>query len=227
MKKTLYLLMTTVMLASMVLTACGGQATPTVVEEPETETEVEVEDSTQAPEPTAEPTEVSPAGPEILDEEFDAMLSGMERYHTIQADGLLEEMAADSPPFILDVRTQAEVEESGYIEGATHIPLSELAQHPELLPDFETPIVTYCAGGWRATIAMTALYNMGWDEVRALNIGYTVWKESGNPVVDGMPENPALNAVEPDESKLLAADAYLQNIQDMGTKFGITTPRPA
>lgn len=108
MQKTLYLLMTAVMLGSMVLTACGGQATPTAVEE--TEVEVEMEEPTEAPDPTAEPTEVGPAGPEVLNEEFGAMLAGMERYNTIQADGLLEEMAADSPPFVLDVRTPEEVE---------------------------------------------------------------------------------------------------------------------
>lgn len=214
MKKTLYFLMAAVMLSSMVLTACGGQATPTVVEE--TEPEVEVEEPTEAPEPTAEPTDVVPAGPEALDEAYDAMLAGMERYNTISADGLLQEMTSDSPPFILDVRTTEEVEEGGYIEGATHIPLSELAQHPELLPDFDTPIVTYCAGGWRATIAMTTLYTMGWNDVRALKARFADWKEAGNPVVEGMPENPEMNAVQPDESLLLSADAYLQNIKDMG-----------
>ena len=140
-----------------------------------------------------------------------------------QGDGLLEEMAADVPPFILDVRTTDEVIESGHIEGAAFIPLNELAQHIDLLPSLDTPIVAYCAGGWRATIAMTALYGMGFEDVRALKMGFADWKDAGNPVVEGVPEAVALNAAEVDPGLALAADAYLVGIKDHGTKFGILT----
>ena len=149
------------------------------------------------------------------------MLAGMTKYNTIQGDGLLEEMASDMPPFILDVRTLDEVTESGHIEGAAHIALNELAQNLEQLPSLDTPIVAYCAGGWRATIAMTALYGMGFEDVRALKVGFADWKEAGNPVVDGVPEAVALNAAVVDENIRLSADAYLGGIKDHGTKFGI------
>ena len=89
---------------------------------------------------------------------------------------LLVELVEDTPPFLLDVRTAAELEENGHIEGATHIPLDELAQHIDLLPAFDTPIVAYCGTGWRATIAMTALHGMGWTDVRALKITFADWK---------------------------------------------------
>ena len=36
----------------------------------------------------------------------------MTAYNTIKADALLVEMAEDTPPFLLDVRTAAELEES-------------------------------------------------------------------------------------------------------------------
>jgi rhodanese-related sulfurtransferase len=197
----------------MLLAACGPEApAEPVVEEPVVEEPV-------VEEPVEEPVEEGLS----LDDTFGAMLASMEKYNTLKADGLLVEMTEDTPPFILDVRTTDEVSEQGHIEGASHIPLNELAQHIDLLPSFDTPIVTYCAGGWRATIAMTALHGMGWTDVRALKTAYADWKEAGNPVVDGLPENMALNVAEPDAALVAAADAYLVGIKDHGTKFGITT----
>jgi rhodanese-related sulfurtransferase len=220
MKKKFYLLLSVVMLASLVLSACGGQTAPVVEEEPEP-TEV-MEEPTEAPEPTeAMEEEASAAGPEGLDPVFNAMLTEMQAYDTIKMDGLLTEMAEDAPPFILDVRTQAEVEENGHIEGAAHIPLSELAQHIGELPAVDTPIVTYCAGGWRATIAMTALQGMGFEDVRALKATFADWVDAGNPVVDGVPEDVMLDAAELDPALVKAADAYLVGIKDHGSKYGI------
>ncbi|MCJ7715215.1 MAG: hypothetical protein MUO54_01675, partial [Anaerolineales bacterium] len=218
--KKVYFVLTLVILTSMVLSACGGQAEP-VVEE--TVPEVVVEEVVEEPEPTEAPMEPVAAGPEELDAVFAVMIDNMVKYNTIQGDGLLEEMAADTPPFILDVRSLDEVTESGYIEGAAHIALNELAQHIDMLPSLDTPIVAYCAGGWRATIAMTALKGMGFENVRALKVGFTDWKDAGNPVMEGVPEAVALNAAEADEGLVLAADAYLVGIKDHGSNFGIMT----
>lgn len=219
MKKVYYIL-TLIILASMVLSACGGQAEP-AVEEADQEAVME-EEVADEPEPTEAPAEVMAAGPELLDGVYASMLASMTGYNTVKtADALLVEMAEDTPPFILDVRTLDEVTESGHIEGAAFITLSELAQHVDLLPSLDTPIVTYCAGGWRATIAMTALSGMGFENVRAFKVGYADWKEAGNPVAEGVPEAVALNAAEVDETLRLAADAYLVGVQDQGTKWGI------
>jgi len=221
--KKVYQILTLVILASMVLSACGGQTEP-VVEE--TVQKVVVEEVAEEPEPTEAP-EGSGAGlcclaePESLDKVYNGMLAGMAKYNTVQGDGLLEEMTADVPPFILDVRTLDEVTESGHIEGAAHIALNELAQHIDLLPSLDTPIVAYCAGGWRATIAMTALHGMGFENVRALKMGFADWKDAGNPVVEGVPEAVSLNAAEVDEGLLFTADTYLVSIKDHGSKFGI------
>jgi len=219
--KKVYLILTLIILASMVLSACGGQAEP-VVEEAVQEEIVE-EEVAEEPEPTEAPAEPMAAGPEVLDGVFGSMLASMSGYNTLKtADGLLAEMAEDVPPFILDVRTLDEVTETGHIEGAAFITLTELAQHINLLPSLDTPIVTYCAGGWRATIAMTALYGMGFENVRAFKVGYADWKDAGNPVVDGLPEVVALNAADVDETLRLAADAYLVGVKDHGVKWGIT-----
>ncbi|HSG43951.1 MAG TPA: rhodanese-like domain-containing protein [Anaerolineales bacterium] len=158
-----------------------------------------------------------------LKDTFGAMLANMKGYNTIKTDGLLVEMIEATPPFILDVRSAKEVSEQGHIVGAVHIPLNELAQHTNLLPSYDTPIVTYCAGGWRATIAMTALHGMGWTNVRALKVPFAEWKEGGNPVVEGLPEVVELNAVEPVEGLATAIVAATVAVKDMGTKWGIKT----
>ncbi len=89
-----------------------------------------------------------------LDTAFGDFIANMEGYNALKDYGLLNEwLAEDPPPFILDVRNPAELEELGHIEGAVNIPLRELAQHADLLPDFDTHIVTYCKAGWRAAIA--------------------------------------------------------------------------
>ncbi len=151
-----------------------------------------------------------------LDETYSAMLGSMTKYNTASADDLLLERTADEPPFVLDVRRTEEVEENGHIEGAYHIPLSELAQNIDKLPAMDTPIVTYCASGWRATIAMTALHAMGWTDVRALKVRFADWKDAGNPVVEGLPEEMVFDVANPPSNLVEAVNAALSGIQDMG-----------
>jgi rhodanese-related sulfurtransferase len=142
---------------------------------------------------------------------YAVMLGNMEGYNTIKADGLFEAMVVDEPPFILDVRTAAEVEEQGHIEGAVHIPLDELAQNLNSLPAYTTPIVTYCGSGWRATIAMTALHAAGWEDVKALKTSFADWVAEGYPVVEGLPEPSMVSStVEFDPALVAALDEMLQ-----------------
>ncbi len=115
------------------------------------------------------------------------MLAEMQGYNTIKADGLMEELVSDSPPFLLDVRTTGEVEENGHITGAVHMPLENLTQAMNMLPGPDDPIVVYCGSGWRATIAMTSLHGMGWTNVRALKTSFADWVAAGNPVTEGLP----------------------------------------
>lgn len=140
---------------------------------------------------------------------YSTMLGSMAGYNTIKADGLMEELASDAPPFLLDVRTTPELEENGHIEGAVHIPLADLAKNLDLLPSFDTPIVAYCGSGWRATIAMTVLHGLGWTDVRALKTTFADWVAAGNPVAEGVPEAVALNAAEPYEAAVTEVDAVL------------------
>ncbi len=91
----------------------------------------------------------------------------------IGADDLALELLEDNAPFLLDVREVAEVEADGYLEGALNVPLREVAANLDQIPA-DQPIVVYCKGGWRGTIAMVALQMLGYD-VRNLAGGFLGW----------------------------------------------------
>jgi rhodanese-related sulfurtransferase len=84
--------------------------------------------------------------------------------------------------------------------------------------------VTYCKGGWRANIAMTALQAMGWTDVRALGIGFPVWAEEGYPVAEGAPEAVVLDAAQPDAGVVAKVDAALMAVKGLGSAWGIMAP---
>ena len=137
-------------------------------------------------------------------------LGGMEGYNFITPPALNEAMI-EGDVFLIDVRSPAELEENGYIEGAVNIQLDTLAQNVDKLPAFDTPIVTYCAKGTRATIAMVALGELGFTHVKALvGDSFGGWVAEGYPVAEGLPAEPeVLNAVEPNAAMLAAVDTML------------------
>jgi rhodanese-related sulfurtransferase len=80
---------------------------------------------------------------------------------------------------VVDVRTDHEWE-VGRIAGATHLPLDELAQRAGEI-DKDRPVVLYCRGGNRSTMAAAALEAAGYD-ARKLTEGIVGWVEAGLPV---------------------------------------------
>lgn len=222
MRKYLLILL---LVLGLTLVACGGTETPTEPTQAPAATEAQVE-PTAEPEPTeepmAEPTEeptavpVMEASAEELDPAFQGFLSSMEGYNTIGLEALNELLVSDSPPFLLDVREVSELEEKGHIEGAINIPLREVADHIELLPSFDTTIVSYCGSGWRCTIAMTALEAMGWENVLSLKEGsFGGWLEAGYPVAEGAAlEAEVLDVADPDPALVLSMQAMLQNVPE-------------
>jgi rhodanese-related sulfurtransferase len=80
---------------------------------------------------------------------------------------------------VIDVRTDHEWD-VGRIAGATHLPLDELAERAGEI-DKQRPVVLYCRGGNRSTMAVAALEDAGYD-ARKLNEGIVGWVEAGLPV---------------------------------------------
>ncbi|MGH2346940.1 MAG: molybdopterin-synthase adenylyltransferase MoeB [Chloroflexota bacterium] len=86
-------------------------------------------------------------------------------------------------PVVLDVREQDEVEQ-GIVAGARHIPRGFLESRIEQeVPDRETPIVIYCAGGTRSALAAASLETLGYTDVVSMSEGFNGWKNAGQPFV--------------------------------------------
>jgi rhodanese-related sulfurtransferase len=80
---------------------------------------------------------------------------------------------------LVDVRAGHEWE-MGRIEGATHLPLAELAERAGEI-DKDRPVVLYCRGGNRSSMATAALAAEGYDAVK-LSEGIVGWSEAGLPL---------------------------------------------
>jgi rhodanese-related sulfurtransferase len=80
---------------------------------------------------------------------------------------------------LIDVRVGHEWE-AGHIAGATHLPLEELPERVGEL-DRERPVVLYCRGGTRSTMATDALSEAGYDAVK-LQEGIVGWSEAELPL---------------------------------------------
>jgi rhodanese-related sulfurtransferase len=80
---------------------------------------------------------------------------------------------------LIDVRADHEWE-VGHIEGATHLPLDEIASRAGEI-DKERPVVLYCRGGNRSTMATAALADAGYDAAKLVE-GIVGWSEAGLPL---------------------------------------------
>ena len=98
------------------------------------------------------------------------------------------EMIAKGDVLVVDVRDSLEVEKSGKIAGAIHVPRGMI----EFRADPETPyhdknfardrtIILYCASGGRSALSGKALKDMGYEHV--YNLGaFKDWAENGGPI---------------------------------------------
>ena len=107
-------------------------------------------------------------------------------------DRLSAELAADrlasaDSPLAVDVRTPREYA-AGHIAGSINVPLNHLGEQAGTLPKGR-PLVVYCAGGYRSSIAASLLQHHGFDDVCEIAGGIAAWEAAKLPV-DALP--PAL-----------------------------------
>jgi rhodanese-related sulfurtransferase len=99
-----------------------------------------------------------------------------------------QEIISKGNALIVDVRDAPEVEHSGKIAGAVHVPrgMLEFRADPESPyhdPNFakDKTVVVYCASGGRAALGGQALKELGYGEV--YNLGaFKDWVEGGGAV---------------------------------------------
>ena len=87
--------------------------------------------------------------------------------------------ASQDAPMVVDVRDTAE-RDAGCIPESLHIPLAELHRRINEIPA-DRPVVTYCAGGWRSSVAASMLRREGRTDVSDLLGGFAAWTATLQP----------------------------------------------
>jgi len=82
---------------------------------------------------------------------------------------------------LLDVRTQEEYD-SGHIEGAILIPISELEDRLDELSK-NKEVLVYCRTGNRSSTAVNVLRANGYTKIFHMKNGITAWTQAGYPTV--------------------------------------------
>lgn len=82
-------------------------------------------------------------------------------------------------PVFIDVREPDEFEQ-GAVPGAIHIPRGFLEQRAEdAIPDHDSEVIVYCAGGARSAFAAESLGQLGYTNVSSMTGGFNSWKGAG------------------------------------------------
>ena len=116
---------------------------------------------------------------------LDAYLSNLpEGFGAIKSPDFNTELAAGNVPFILDVRSQAEWDANGHIEGAVLVPVNDVPANLAQIPaDKAAPILVLCASGHRGAMVQMYLQFLGYTNVRNLNGGMNGWIAAELPVI--------------------------------------------
>ena len=91
-----------------------------------------------------------------------------------------ELLSSGQPPLAIDVRTPRERDQK-YIAGSVSFPLNHLTENLEKLPK-DRPLLIYCAGGYRSSIAASLLQRSGFDFVGEIAGGITGWEAARLPI---------------------------------------------
>lgn len=101
---------------------------------------------------------------------------------SIDAKQAHEQLNSGQPPFLLDVRSQAEFRDA-HIQGAKLIPLDQLGSRMHELPK-DREILVVCRSGGRSSMAAGQLSNAGF-KVTNLSGGVMGWSQQGLTLVKG------------------------------------------
>ena len=109
---------------------------------------------------------------------------------TINVDEAYQ-MVQDKSCNLIDIRESNELENSGSIEGASHIPRGML----EVYLDPNSPVfqngkldqnkefVLFCAGGVRSALAVKSLKEMGYEKISHIDGGFAAMSNSSFKIV--------------------------------------------
>jgi hydroxyacylglutathione hydrolase len=99
--------------------------------------------------------------------------SAVEQQSRLSVEAFNERVSSMSNVVLVDIRNPGEVE-LGSIPNARHISLPSLLKRIDEL-DKTAPLVVFCRGGYRSSIASSLLKSHGFTDVSDLIGGYTAW----------------------------------------------------
>ncbi len=102
----------------------------------------------------------------------------------VSAPFAAELLSSREPPLAIDVRTPREREQK-HIAGCLGIPLNHLVENLGKIPR-DRPLLVYCAGGYRSSIAASLLQCGGFDRVSEIAGGIAGWETANLPVQTGL-----------------------------------------
>jgi glyoxylase-like metal-dependent hydrolase (beta-lactamase superfamily II) len=93
---------------------------------------------------------------------------------------LANERLATGVPLAVDVRAPRERDQK-YVAGSVSVPLNHLLEQVAALPK-DRPLLVYCAGGYRSSIAASLLQRAGFAQVSEIAGGIAAWETASLPV---------------------------------------------
>jgi len=157
---------------------------------------------------TAAPTTVAPF--DIIgavDAYASAIPAGFNAVGDITA---FKDAVAASGALLVDVREVGEYAE-GHIEGAINIPLRTLADNLNKIPS-DRQVFVYCKSGYRASMALSSLGMLGYDNVLAFSPGWNGWTAAGEPVSTVTPAAEMYTVPDIPAELLAAVSGFLSTI---------------
>merc|ERR1712003_43577 len=101
----------------------------------------------------------------------------------VDVDTFAQTMEDNPNAFLLDVRTEPEWNDLGYIGGAVLIPHVEEEGRVNELPEDKTELILlYCGSGKRSQVAAETLLGLGFTNLQELEPGIKGWIAQGKPV---------------------------------------------
>jgi len=206
MNKRISILITLLLTFSMLVSACGTAAQPTI--------EVPVIQPTVAPATEAPVIETAPDVSAVYAAMVNSLPTG---YGGIKPADVSTQLAEATPPFILDVRDAAEIQKDGYIKGAVNIPVRDVLKNLDKLPAPDSKIIVYCGSGQRGGMLMGALRTLGYTNVVNMNGGLTAWKVANLPIETGSTPTAPISISTPmiaDQALFKMTDNFLSTLPD-------------
>ena len=115
-----------------------------------------------------------------VDREPDGSAPHIQATDRLSPQTAAERMARPNPPLVIDVRAPRERAEKT-IGGTMHMPLNTLRSSVSDVPR-DQPVVVFCAGGYRSSMAASLLQRDGFTNVSELAGGIAAWEAAGLPL---------------------------------------------